>query len=146
MAPRRIRDLISGRLHLLPGSAKVMAAAELMTEHHIGAVLVMEDGELKGIFTERDALNRVMAAGRDPSTTLLCDVMTKRPTTISPDAMATHAILMMKDAGFRHLPVVEKGPGNAMKVLGIISLRDFLGAELQEADAHIDFLTKIAEG
>ena len=128
MSQRSIAQLIKRQvIHLAP-SASVREAAQLMSENHIGALLVMEEGRLAGIFTERDALNRVLAEGRDPDSTLLSEVMTRDPVTLSPQTAATQALRLMGEIGFRHLPVVEDD-----EVYGIISLRDFVGVELHLA-------------
>jgi CBS domain-containing protein len=92
----------------------------------VGAVLVMHEHRLAGIFTERDALFRVIAEGRDPAATRLEDVMTANPRTIAPDRPFGHALHMMHEGGFRHVPVVD---GDAP--LGVVSARDALGPELE---------------
>ena len=128
MSQRSVVQLIKRQvIHLAP-SASVREAAQLMSEHHIGALLVMDEGRLAGIFTERDALNRVLAEGRDPDSTPLSEVMTRDPVTLSPQTAATQALRLMGEVGFRHLPVVEND-----EVYGIISLRDFVGVELHLA-------------
>ena len=133
--PRRlVSDLMSGKVYSLPGSASVLEAARLMGDRHIGAVLIVEEDRLEGIFSERDALGRVMAASLDPGTTRLSDVMTANPRTAIPEMEAVAALLVMRDGGFRHLPVVEEG-----QVKGIISMRDFIGAEFHEADEQLDY-------
>jgi CBS domain-containing protein len=86
----------------------------------------MEGGRLDGIFTERDALNRVLAARLDPDATPLGEVMTREPITLSPQTPVTEALRLMSEIGFRHIPIVEQE-----EVHGIISLRDFVGVELQ---------------
>lgn len=134
MSRRLVSDLMSGTVHSLPESASVLDAARLMSDRHIGAVLIVEEGCLKGIFTERDALGRVMSAGQDPGKTSLCDVMTARPRAAVPEMTAVEALLTMRDGGFRHLPVVEDG-----QVKGIISMRDFIGAEFQEVEEQLDY-------
>ncbi len=84
MSQRSLVQLIKRQvIHLAP-SASVREAARLMSENHIGALLVMDEGRLAGIFTERDALNRVLAEGRDPDSTPLSEVMTRDPVTLSP--------------------------------------------------------------
>ena len=114
--PRRlVSDLMSGNVYSLPGSASVLEAVRLMSECHIGAILVVEEGHMKGIFTERDALGRVMAVGQDPGKTSLSAVMTANPRTAIPKMSAVAALLTMREGGFRHLPVVEDG-----QVKGII--------------------------
>ena len=100
----------------------------MMTEHHIGAVLVMAEARLEGIFTERDALSRVLAKQKDPDETPISEVMTRDLVTVEPRTTAVDALRLMNEIGFRHLPIVEEG-----HVCGIISLRDFIGAEFQLA-------------
>ena len=108
----------------LAGSATVREAAELMHLRNVGSVLVMDESRLEGILTERDVVQRVVAAGRQPDETRLEEVMTRNPGTIRPEATAMDALRLMNDGGYRHLPVVDKG-----QVLGVVSRRDFLGAE-----------------
>ncbi len=128
MSQRSVVQLIKRQvIHLAP-SASVREAVRLMSENHIGALLAMDEGRLAGIFTERDALNRVLGEGRDPDSTPLSDVMTRDPLTLSPQTAATQALRLMGEVGFRHLPVVEDD-----EVYGIISLRDFVGVELHLA-------------
>jgi len=133
MPHRSVRDVIANQKPFTaPGSTTVAAAARLMKKHHVGALMVVEEGHLAGIFTERDALFRVLAESRNPKTTHVSDVMTESPKTIGPDKAVGHALLMMYDGGFRHVPVVEHG-----KPLGMISARDALGPELQEFEGEL---------
>ena len=123
-----VRTLMDPRkLILVPGSMTVREAAKLMKSKRYGAVLVTEGDELLGIFTERDAIFRVIAVGLDPETTPLVDVMTKEPKTIGPDKTFGHAMLMMHEGGFRHVPVVEDG-----KLVGMVSSRNALDPDLEE--------------
>jgi len=123
-----VRTLMDPRkLILVPGSMTVREAARLMKTKHYGAVLVTEGDALLGIFTERDAVFRVIAAGRDPETTPLVDVMTKEPKTITPDKTFGHAMLMMHEGGFRHVPVIDGG-----KLVGMVSSRNALDPDLEE--------------
>ena len=128
MTQREVGQLITRKdLVFLPGSATVREASRLMAEQRVGAVLIVEDNVLKGIFTERDALNRVLAEDRDPDNTRLFEVMTEKLVTLGPTAAAVDALRLMSEVGFRHLPVVEDD-----QIYGIISLRDFIGAEFQQ--------------
>lgn len=128
MRHREVGQLITRRdLVYLPGTATVRDASRLMADQGVGAVLVMEGSALQGIFTERDALNRVLAEDRDPDATQLSEVMTRNLVTLEPKAAAVDALRLMNEIGFRHLPVVEES-----HVFGIISLRDFIGAEFQQ--------------
>ena len=141
MPNRSVRDVIANRKPFTaPGRTTIASAAQVMKEHNVGALMVVERGRLTGIFTERDALFRVLAEGRDPATTHIADVMTTKPRTIDPDKAIGHALLMMYDGGFRHVPVVEDG-----KPLGMISARDALGPELQEFDSELVHREHIGE-
>ena len=123
-----VRTLMDPRkLILVPWSMTVREAAKLMKSKRYGAVLVTEGDDLLGIFTERDAIFRVIAVGLDPETTPLVDVMTKEPKTITPDKTFGHAMLMMHEGGFRHVPVVEDG-----KLVGMVSSRNALDPDLEE--------------
>ena len=125
---QQVRTLMDPRkLILVPGSMTVREAAKLMKTKRYGAVLVTEGDELLGIFTERDAIFRVIAVGLDPDTTPLANVMTKEPKTITPDKTFGHAMLIMHEGGFRHVPVVEDG-----KLVGMVSSRNALDPDLEE--------------
>ena len=102
----------------------VRDAAQLMATEKIGAVPVVKAGRLVGIFTERDALVRVLARDLDPESTRVADVMTADPVTIDVRRPFKHAMQMMIDGGFRHVPVVEGG-----SVVGVVSARDALGVD-----------------
>ena len=141
MPNRTIREIVAKRKVVsAPSKTTVAHAARLMEDNQVGALLVMEKGRLVGIFTERDALFRVLAAGRDPRTTPLSDVMTRDPQSIQPDKAFGHAMLMMYEGGFRHVPVVEKG-----HPLGVVSTRDALGPELQEFESQLSNREHIRE-
>jgi CBS domain-containing protein len=127
MERRIVPDVIGQRQQLLelPASATAREAARRMCERKVGAVLVTEGGALQGIFTERDLMHRVVAAGRDPDGTRLGEVMTPDPDTVDADDHAIDALALMSARGYRHLPVLEKG-----QLVGIVSRRDFLGEEI----------------
>ena len=114
--------------------ASVAEAARLMADGKVGAVLVVvEDGSLAGIFTERDALFRVMARGLDPEKTSLREVMTPDPLTVSPGETLGYALLQMHEHGFRHVPVVENG-----SPIGVVSARYALDPDLEEFAAEAE--------
>jgi len=128
MSYRSIRSIIEQReVVTARGDVTVAEAARLMRPRHVGAVAVIEGEKLVGIFTERDALYRVVADGRDPQATRLSEVMTHNPQTIHPDKPFPDALHIMYEGGFRHVPVVEEG-----RPVGIISARDALGPELED--------------
>ena len=108
MPLRSLRSIVAGRPPVEAASiTTVVDAARIMKRANIGALLVVDHARLIGIFTERDALFRLLAEGRDPHATRLADVMTPRPQTIHPDEPFLRALRMMHEGKFRHLPVVE---------------------------------------
>lgn len=111
----------------LPPETSIRTAAELMAKRKVSAVLVVEDGRLLGIFTERDAVYRVIAKGRDARTTRLAEVMTRDPYTVAPKTSFGYAMLMMHKHGFRHVPVIEND-----RLVGIVSARNALDPDLEE--------------
>jgi CBS domain-containing protein len=126
MTNRTIRDVVEGQTLLTaPGSMTVRMAASLMKERRVGAMIVVEQGQLVGLFTERDALIRVVAEGRDTTTTL-AEVMTRNLQTVSPNDAFTSALELMHRGRFRHVPVVENG-----RPIGMVSVRDAMGPELE---------------
>ncbi len=132
MTYRTIRDVIKRiKIVRIGGDASVGEACRAMTENRVGAILVMDGDALEGIFTERDALNRVLAEGRDPDTTPVSEVMTRDPVTLAPRSAAIDALRLMSEIGFRHVPIVE-----GERVCGVVSIRDFIGAELQQAGSQ----------
>ena len=110
-----------------PPETSVHRAAGLMANKNVGAVMVIDNERLVGIFTERDAVFRVIARGLDARTTRLADVMTAAPRTVEPDKPFGYALLVMHENGFRHLPVIENG-----KPIGIVSARSAMDPDLEE--------------
>ena len=110
-----------------PPETLVSKAARLMADKNVGAVMVVEDERLVGIFTERDIVFRVVAQGLDARTTRLADVMTPAPDTVDPDKSFGYALLIMHERGFRHLPVIQDS-----KLVGIVSSRSAMDPELEE--------------
>ena len=129
MAIRIIREVIAEHplVSTQPGMS-VREACRLMVDKHIGALLVLEGKRIVGIFTERNALTRILAAGRDPDSTTVGEVMVADPVCITEDKPLTQALLLMADRGFRHVPVLDAS-GQAV---GMVSARDALGHELIE--------------
>lgn len=115
------------KLLLAPPTTVVAKAAKLMAARNVGAVLVVEGEQLVGIFTERDALIRVLAHGLDADSTPIGDVMTRDPRTVDPEKPFGYALMLMHESGFRHLPVVVQG-----KPVGIVSARSAMDPELEE--------------
>ena len=115
----------------------VLDAAHVMNDKGIGGVVVMTGAKLVGIFTERDIMRRVVAASRDPATTLVSDVMTADPMTITADIQVAVCRAMMSARRIRHLPVVHDGG-----LVGVVTSGDILAFEVSQAEAQIEQLEK----
>ena len=141
MPTRTVRTIVAQQTAVtVPAKTSVEAAARLMKKKKVGALMVVDDAKLVGIFTERDALFRVLAENRDPHTTRVATVMTPDPRSIHPDKPFGNALFMMYEGGFRHVPVVENG-----RPLGMVSARDALGPELEEFGAEMLHREQIAQ-
>lgn len=141
MPQRPIQNVIAKQKILKsPANTTVHAAAKAMKERNVSSVLVIDGNRLIGIFTERDAVSRVLAEGRNANATKLGDVMTRQPKTISPEKPVGHALLMMYEGGFRHVPVVKDG-----HPVGMITARDALVPELQEFESELERRQRIGE-
>ena len=138
---RPIRSIIEDQTPVTAAADMTVAAASrLMKEKRVGAILVLDGGRLAGIFTERDALFRVIAEGRAAESTALAEVMTRNPRTIAPDRPFGHALHIMHEGEFRHVPVVEDG-----RALGMVSARDALSPELKNFVSELDERAHIGE-
>lgn len=128
---RKIIELVRNRAPVvLRSDASVQEACALMRDRAVGAVVATDDEHrVVGIFTGRDAVSRVVAAGLDPGRTPLSQVMTPKPKTLSPDRSAIDALRLMEDCAIRHLPVTQNG-----QVVSVISRADFRGQELARMD------------
>jgi CBS domain-containing protein len=113
----------------------VMDAVRVMARDKVGAVTVVEEGELKGIFTERDLMLRVVNEVRDPAVTLIRDVMTAEVMTVTETSSPEEATRVMLAGHLRHLPVLRDG-----KVLGLLSIRALLENELQDLSREVSAL------
>jgi len=129
-----IRSLMTGRrVVTLSQSASVLEAARSMHAENVGALLVTDSQQRPcGIFTERDLMLRVVVEGRDPGGVRLEEVMTRDVYTTHPGCKVAEARLELQQRHIRHLPVVEDG-----KVVALLSLRDLLGADLEQASSEL---------
>jgi CBS domain-containing protein len=133
MYQRPIREIMRQH-HLVTAheTTSVSEAACLMKSSNVGAVVVQRKGRLVGIFTQRDALTRVLAPGVDPLHTTLAQVMTHHPDSMTSDKPFSHALLMMHERGYRHMPVVDHG-----RLVGVVSMRDARPPELHELETEL---------
>ena len=141
MPTRLIRTIVQGQtVATATPDTSINQASIAMRNARVGALAVLEEGKLVGIFTERDALFRVLAAGRNPETTTVSDVMTADPQTITPNSPLSHALHLMHEGGYRHMPVVENG-----YLMGMVSVRDALGHELKQFHEELESKDRLFE-
>jgi CBS domain-containing protein len=119
----------------------VYEALVLMAEKNIGAVLVIDGGELVGIFSERDYARKVILKGRHSDDTTIGDVMTPNVITIAPEATLETCMEIMSEKHIRHLPVMD-----TEKLVGIISINDVVSAIIRDQKAHINSLQSYISG
>ena len=125
-----LRELVNDRkVYSVEATRTVLEAARYMMELNIGAVPVLRNGDLVGILSERDIMNRVVAVGRTPGTTAVSEVMTANPRTVSADESIDECIFIMREFGFRHVPIVD-----GKEVKGLVSVRDLLLRQAAEIE------------
>lgn len=115
----------------------VLAAIQMMADHGIGALLVMKDGDLSGIVSERDYARKVILLGRSSADTPVWQIMSAPVTTVSPDDDTQTCMRLMTDRKFRHLPVMDAG-----RVIGMLSVGDLIKHALAEKQHEIDQLQR----
>lgn len=133
MQHRIYPDVVHGQeLSFVSPESSVRDAVKLMARRRISGVMVGDAGQLVGIFTERDLALKVIAADLNPDTTVISAVMTRNPDTLAPDDTAHHALMLMRERGYRHLPVVD-----GARVVGMVSVRDLYDTVLSELEDDI---------
>lgn len=130
-----IDTLIVTEMITATATDSVADAVDRMTRNRVGAVLIVEDGVLRGLFSERDLLTRVIAANRNPVTTKVWEVATRDLVTIDVREPLKTVLDVFRQRKFRHLPVLDNG-----KPIGILSTRDFLAYIVEGLDRYIDEL------
>lgn len=131
----RVEELLAAKGHevfSVPSDATVFAALVALAEHDVGAILVMERGEVVGIFSERDYARQVALQGRTSRETSVRDVMTTDVITVGPLDSVDHCMSLMTAKRIRHLPVVQRGA-----VLGVISIGDVVKSILRQQESTI---------
>jgi CBS domain-containing protein len=119
----------------------VLHAIEVMATRHVGALLVMNQGSLVGIISERDYARKVILKNRSSHDTPVGDIMTSPAVSVTPEDTVHHCMERMTEGRFRHLPVVKNG-----RVLGILSIGDLVKAVIQEQTEHIEQLERYIAG
>ena len=115
--------------------ATVFDAVKLMVDENVGAVLVTHDGEISGIFTERDYLRRIAVEGRTSRETEVRDVMSSPVVAVTPETSVDEAMAIMTDRRIRHVPVVDSG-----RVVGVVSIGDLVKFQSAQQSFQIQYL------
>tara|TARA_R110002096_G_scaffold357688_1_gene550916 strand:- start:54 stop:488 length:435 start_codon:yes stop_codon:yes gene_type:complete len=140
MPHRKLGEIVDGQILLaVHPSDPVSIVAGKMKHHGVGAVLILEGDELKGIFTLKDLLNSVFEAGLNPTETVVSEVMTIEPVCLDCDAKGFEAVRLMREHNTRHIVVSEAG-GHGYH---IVSVKDFPKSELREFEAELELEQRI---
>ena len=134
-----ISELLKQRdsvLYQIAPTVSVFDALVLLAKLEVGALLVMQDGKLQGVVSERDYTRKIALQGRNSKETTVADIMTREVTTVGPKTGTRACMSLMSQKKFRHLPVVEDG-----KVLGMISIRDIMDDIIADNEQTISQLT-----
>ncbi len=115
---RKMRDIMSPAPMCMASSESVAAAARAMKEGGTGTVLIVSDGRLSGLITERDIMVRVLAENRDPLTTLVGDICTGELAVLGPDDDVAEAIRLVRERAVRRIPVLAGGVAVGMVYIG----------------------------
>ncbi|GAB4045014.1 CBS domain-containing protein [Spirosoma foliorum] len=141
----KIRQILQGKpvnaLYSVSSDQTVLDALRLMAEKNIGAVLVIDNGVLTGIFSERDYARKIILKDRHSDDTTIADVMTANVITIGPDQRIEECMQIMSDKHIRHLPVMDEG-----ELMGIISINDVVKAIIVDQKTRIDSLESYISG
>jgi CBS domain-containing protein len=119
----------------------VLRAIEVMATRHVGALLVMDQGSLIGIISERDYARKVILKNRSSHDTPVSDIMTSPPVSVTPEDTVHRCMEIMTAGRFRHLPVVK-----GARVVGMLSIGDLVKAVIQEQTEHIEQLERYIAG
>ncbi len=131
----------SGQIFSLPSSASVLEALQMMRENRIRAVLVMDNDVLIGIVSQGDCAIRVLLPGRSAGETLVSEIMTRDPLTVTPQHTIDHCMKIMMTRSIRHLPVIDAG-----RVSGMVSIGDVVKDIMQQQGELIKYLETYIKG
>jgi CBS domain-containing protein len=140
---RLVKHLLEGKaqIYSIGPDQPVLAAIQMMADNSVGALLVMDRGELAGILSERDYARNVILKGRSSAATPVREIMTTRVLSVTPGDTVHRCMRLMTDKHIRHLPVIEGG-----KVVGMLSIGDLVKAVIDDQAEQLDQLQKYISG
>jgi len=130
-----------GQVFSVAPTDSVLQAIEMMATRHVGALLVMNQGSLLGIISERDYARKVILKNRSSHDTPVSEIMTSPAVTVTPAETVHQCMQLMTEGRFRHLPVMESG-----RVVGMLSIGDLVKVVIEEQSAHIEQLERYIAG
>lgn len=126
----------SPTMYQVAPSVTVFEALQMLAQYEVGAILVMDQGKLVGVVSERDYSRKVALQGRNSKETLVADIMTREVITVTPQTRTRDCMALMSQKKIRHLPVVD-----GQQVLGMISIRDIMDDIIADHELTISQLT-----
>jgi CBS domain-containing protein len=136
---KQLAEIIAGqKIFHANSSDNVRDVAKMMSDKNVGAVAIVDSGRLVGIFSERDLMKRVVAAGLNPEKTKIANVMTKDIVVGKPEEDINAALQKMHSVGCRHLPIIDSG-----NLVGMVSLRDLLEIDDDTQRKRVSFLNEL---
>jgi CBS domain-containing protein len=136
----KVKDIMTKEMEVIPGSASVKEAAEIMKRYDIGSLPIVEGSRVVGILTDRDIVLRSDAPGHDPNEVTVKDIMTGKLAVVSADQDVTEAARLMAERQVRRLPVVDRD----MQLIGIVSLGD-IAEDVKQKEVSAEALEKISK-
>jgi len=139
-----VKDILRNKGHGylgMPPAATAYAALEVMADQDVGALLVLEEGKLVGVFSERDYARKVILMGKSSRSTTVGELMSAPPISVSPEITLKECMVMMTDNHIRHLPVLENGA-----IIGVVSIGDIVGSIIRSQEDTIHQLENYISG
>lgn len=135
---KTLRQLLAAKnsgLHTISSATRVIEALKLMAVHEIGALLVVDDGNLVGILSERDYARKIALVGKSSSEVTVAEIMTSKVTSVGPGQTVDDCMQLMTNGRFRHLPVLDEG-----RLIGVLSIGDLVKEVISDQAAVIQHL------
>jgi CBS domain-containing protein len=138
---RNILQVKGNKVHSVSPDTSVYDALESLEEKNLGALMVIENGKLVGVFTERDYARKVILKGRSSKDTVVRDIMSPNPISVTPDTTIDECMQLMTNKYIRHLPVIDRE-----ELIGVISIGDVVKSMIKEKDFIIENLEHYITG
>jgi CBS domain-containing protein len=139
-----VHDILQRKGHgylAMPPDATAYAALEVMADHNVGALLVLDEGKLVGIFSERDYARKVILKGKSSRSTTVGELMSSPPICATPNITLQECMALMTSNNIRHLPITELGA-----ISGVVSLGDVVKEIIRTQEATINQLEEYISG